>query len=220
LTGILATIQLVFSLYVYHGISDGGIAFGCDGEAALSRAFSSLCSGKVEESSYDLIMAIQKLLSVSTISWQHHHIKGHQDREQGINTLDKWALLNIEADGLAKSFLTRAHEQTCHYIIPQKPWSLWHQNKKIAPKLDVLYDVIHARTAINYWIHTRKTEDKALELVHWEGIHRALQTIPREKQVRVFKHTVGTCGVGKWMQRWKKWNSASCPRRGQFQDGK
>jgi len=191
LTGILATIQLVSCLCVQHDILDGGITFGCDREAALSRAFSSSCLGKVEESSYDLIAAIQKLLSISTISWQHHHIKGHQDREQGIDTLDQWALLNIEADGLAKSFLTRAHEQTCHYLIPQEPWSLWHQNKKIAPKLDVAYNLIHSRTAINYWIHTRKTEDNALELVHWEGIHRALQTIPREKQVRVYKHTVG-----------------------------
>ena len=57
----------------------------------------------MEESSYDLIAAIQTLPSKSTISWQHHQIKGHQDREQGIDTLDQWALLNIEADGLAKS---------------------------------------------------------------------------------------------------------------------
>jgi hypothetical protein len=38
LTGIYSTIQLINSLCNYHGIKEGEITFGCDGESALNQA--------------------------------------------------------------------------------------------------------------------------------------------------------------------------------------
>jgi hypothetical protein len=41
---------------------------------------------------------------------------------------------------------------------------------------------------------------------------------PRSKRSFVSKHTVGMCGVGKFMVRWKERESPNCPRCGQLED--
>ena len=40
----------------------------------------------------------------------------------------------------------------------------------------------------------------------------------RSRRVFISKHTVGMCGVGKFMHRWKQRDSPNCPRCGQFED--
>jgi hypothetical protein len=45
-----------------------------------------------------------------------------------------------------------------------------------------------------------------------------MQGLPRQKEWFIIKQTVGMCGVGKWMKRWKKWQDGHCPRCGQTGD--
>jgi hypothetical protein len=40
----------------------------------------------------------------------------------------------------------------------------------------------------------------------------------RPKRTFILKHTLGMCRVGKFMHRWKEWESPNCPRCGQFED--
>ncbi len=40
----------------------------------------------------------------------------------------------------------------------------------------------------------------------------------QHKRIFISKHTVGMCGVGKFMHLWKERDSPSCPRCGQFED--
>jgi hypothetical protein len=47
---------------------------------------------------------------------------------------------------------------------------------------------------------------------------KAMLQSPRSRCTFVSKHTVGMCGVGKFMHRWKEWESPNCPRCGQFED--
>lgn len=45
-----------------------------------------------------------------------------------------------------------------------------------------------------------------------------MQSTKRSRRVFVSKHTVGMCGVGKFMHLWKQRSSAACPRCGEFED--
>jgi hypothetical protein len=57
-----------------------------------------------------------------------------------------------------------------------------------------------------------------IEFINWEAIGRALKALSRPHQHFMSKHTVGICGVGKWMLRWKEWQSAHCPQCGAKED--
>eukprot|EP00957_Ditylum_brightwellii_P192155 14627286-Ditylum_brightwellii.AAC.1 len=50
---------------------------------------------------FSLITAIDNLISKSPIEWFLRHVKGHQDYHHG--PLNRWATLNVEMDGLAKT---------------------------------------------------------------------------------------------------------------------
>jgi len=40
--------------------------------------------------------------------------------------------------------------------------------------------------------------------VDWEAVQKALKEVPRLRKIFIIKHTMGMCGVGKFMKLWKK----------------
>jgi hypothetical protein len=60
LTGICTTIQLIKCLCDFHGIKEGAITFGCDGEVALNQAFSQILP-TIDTPSFDLLAAIHRI---------------------------------------------------------------------------------------------------------------------------------------------------------------
>jgi hypothetical protein len=54
--------------------------------------------------------------------------------------------------------------------------------------------------------------------INWGAIGQAMSQSQRSKRSFVSKHTVGMCGVGKFMVRWKERVSPNCPRCGQLED--
>jgi hypothetical protein len=77
-----------------------------------------------------------------------------------------------------------------------------------------IYKRIHALHAKEYWISRDRCNDNTFGLIHWDNIAHALKEIPRQRRVFISKHSVGMCGVGKFMKRWKEWDTDACPRCG------
>ncbi len=57
-----------------------------------------------------------------------------------------------------------------------------------------------------------------MKTVDWEAIGSTLQGIARGRRVFVSKHTAGMCGVGRFMKRWKQWDTDQCLRCGERED--
>jgi hypothetical protein len=51
-------------------------------------------------------------------------MKGHQDDHTALESLDRWAKLNIEMDAKAKNHMAIARRTPRHYMIAHEPWSL------------------------------------------------------------------------------------------------
>jgi hypothetical protein len=54
--------------------------------------------------------------------------------------------------------------------------------------------------------------------IAWDSIGQAMNHAPCNKRVFVSKHTVGICGVGKFMHCWKERDIPNCLRCGLFED--
>lgn len=70
----------------FYKITTGSIELGCDGQSALDKAFN-----------------FRDLWVSSSITWKFRHIKGHQDVHKSMDSLDHWAMLNVEMDSKPNS---------------------------------------------------------------------------------------------------------------------
>jgi hypothetical protein len=102
LAGIFGQLTLVNVICKVHNITHGSITIcGCDGMSALTKVFNDDVAVNIDGSQFDLLSAARSALKDSPISWTFRHIQGHQDDLIDAE-LDRWALLNIEMDSLAK----------------------------------------------------------------------------------------------------------------------
>ena len=97
-------------------------------------------------------------VSRSPLWWWWRHVKGHQnDDEEG--DLNKWALLNIKMDALAKAYWRR--QVDCQGAPQQKIedecWRVWLSKWKVATNMVEYHKRFCARPAtLKYWIKRRK----------------------------------------------------------------
>ena len=104
-SGILASLFFVNHLCSFFHIQMGSITMGCDGEGALYQSFHEDTPRSIDTPSFDLLMAIHRYRSWSSLRWQTTWIKGHQDDNTVFDKLDRLSQLNIWADKLAKSMI-------------------------------------------------------------------------------------------------------------------
>ena len=57
-----------------------------------------------------------------SISWKIRHIKGHQDDDNDLESLDRYGQLNVEMDTKAKAHWEQGSTGT-HWQADGKPWS-------------------------------------------------------------------------------------------------
>jgi hypothetical protein len=94
---------------------------------------------------FDLLSATRAALHASPVKWTFCHVKGHQDEDPEA-TLDRWALLNIQMDNLAKSYW---QEQFPMGLLPDQTnsgeyWPVFINGWKVHSSLHTtLYDDIY-----------------------------------------------------------------------------
>jgi hypothetical protein len=122
-------------------------------------------------------------------------------------------------DEHAKHFLPQASPSPCHYDIKGEPWQLWVNGSKITKEIQKqLYEAVHSSFSEEYWASKPNSSPASVRLVNWRTIGFAMKTLPRTRRVFLSKHISGMCGVGKFMKRWKDWDSDRCPRCGSPED--
>jgi hypothetical protein len=106
-------------------------------------------------------------------------------------------------DMKAKQFMDFAQNSLRHFYTINEPWSLWIENCKITTDLsNTIYDVVHAPAARIYWASKHQVDEEVIKDVNWSSaIEKAASSSPMKKRVFIMKHSVGMCGVGKFMTR-------------------
>jgi hypothetical protein len=212
LTGLYAATFLVYLLCDHFDIKQGSVTIGCDGISALHQAFSTYTPPSVDCPSFNLIMAIHRIRQRTPISWNPLHVAGHQDDHARFEDLDRISQLNVEADSLAKSFISTARLHPRFYDLKEEPWSIYYDGCKLLTFPKEIYNIIHFAEAFQYWGAREKIDPALLIFVQWGVITAAMKGMERSNCLYLSKHTMGMCGVGKWMKRWKERETADCPR--------
>ena len=222
--GILAAILGASLVCRRWKVQDGTVTVGCDNEAAVWNTF-----GKDEPttstSGFNLIKAARKLIRDSPLTWVGKHVKGHQDDTASMDTLDKWARANVEADIQANEYMNMTESKpTPHWHnlrLPGEGWSLYHEGLPIESKLD---DYIHKwtsqRTLPAYWVQKGRISEGHTEEVQWEWYRRAVQTMPPGQRQWSTKHFSGWEGTGTKMKLWKQRDTDECPRCKEKEDSR
>jgi len=201
----------------FHKIEEGSIAIGCDGKSALKTAFDSGTKLFRDVPSFDIVGAIMRLRRQSRLRWTTRFVKGHQDNTS--DDLDTWAARNVLMDAWAKQHLQIASKVPRHFSVKGEPWQLWLQGRKLTSRIDSqIYSAVHKESSLEYWKTKKDVPPEAVSRVDWPAIGRAMKGVPRGRRVFVTKHVAGMCGVGKFMKRWKYWNTDQCPRCGEAED--
>jgi hypothetical protein len=116
LAGIFSIMIFIKKLCEFYNISSGAIELGCDGQSTLDKAFNYVALIHLEEPNHDILHALCTLWAQSPISWKFKHVRGHQDDRSSIESLDRWAKLNVEMDTKAKRHMTIAKRTPWHYL--------------------------------------------------------------------------------------------------------
>jgi hypothetical protein len=133
--------------------------------------------------------------------------------------LDVWAQQNVQIDLKAKQHISVATALPRHFSIAGEPWQLWVQEKKITRDIQTtIYGVVQEKDSELYWSSKKDVDPLGIPLVDWQTIGCSMKQIPRARRTFIMKHTSGMCGVGKYIQRWKEWDTDACPRCGQPED--
>jgi hypothetical protein len=79
------------------------MALGCDCESGIIAIFEHTYDTP-KQPHYDLIHDIRKKLDASRLTWKFRQVCGHQDKHLPYHLLEMWGQMNVEMDGLAKTF--------------------------------------------------------------------------------------------------------------------
>jgi hypothetical protein len=217
LAGLYDILTMLSTLRPVHQLSSGKIAIACDNISALNNLLDTSRSQKISDAEHDLIYAMKNQLASIPISYQSHHVKGHQDEVRPKAALDRWSLLNIEMDNLAKSLVDGWVDSLGNQQIAGEPWVLWSNDVKLINDMgSKLYEILHSKAIEEYWIKKRKITEHGAYSIHWEAIEKAMKEVTLAKRTLITKHVTGMCGVS--MKLWGERDTDACPRCGAPED--
>ena len=215
LTGLYGMAIMIEAICKFHSVTQGKVEIGCDGLQALRNATHNTDIINPKYPHFDLIAATRAAMRrCKNIEWKSRHVKGHQDDDEDAQ-LDSWAKLNIEMDGKAKEhwYRTNQREEPQQCRIFGEPWALWIDGKKISQRVrESIIEQRQGKDCLRYWDKKRRFGQGTTVKIDWEATGKAMHSISRTRQQWVTKHVSGFCGTGKMMMRWKKRDTAKCPR--------
>jgi hypothetical protein len=212
LAGLYGIITMVSTVCSLCQLTAGKFTIACDNISALNKRVQ-YKPPKISEAEHDFLYTIWKVIAALPISYELHHVKGHQDEAQPTEELDQWSLLNIEMDTVAKTVLNSWSEDLDNQQIEGKPWAVWSNNAKLINNLDSrLYEIFNSKQIEEYWIRKNKFPQHKASDIHWEALERVIKTVPLVRRLFITKHAAGMCGVGKFMRLWGERDTDACPR--------
>jgi hypothetical protein len=98
--GILESLHCVSEV---HGISSGAIEIGLDGEQTM-KAVADTWPLDPGDPDYDLLQHLRGQITALPLTITFCWIASHHDMHKTFSQLDRWEQLNVECNGLAKSY--------------------------------------------------------------------------------------------------------------------
>ena len=216
LVGLAGIIKLVRNLEKEGKIPHGRIEVACDGKSALYQIFRQDQPTRTNIRHYDIISYCRALIAESKTCWTYRHVKGHQD--EFTHNLDEWERLNVEMDWLAKRY----------WNWDSAPDALSCRSREAGfvtvsmdgnPITSTLQKSIHQKVGFARWWKwwSLKQSESGLQSdnIDFPAIKLAFSSLSVPHRILVMKQAHGTCGVGKWMAKWKETTDGSCARCGQ-----
>jgi hypothetical protein len=179
LSGLYGISVMLITLCKLHQIQSGSITIACDNISALNNAMQHDHLPSLSQAEYDFIYVIKQKLQMLPISYSVKHVKGHQDNGGPTKRLDRWSLLNIEMDALAKSILEQWQECPSSQLIDGEPWPVMQDGVKLVKDIDRnLYKIVHAPAVLQYWTAKNKFPSHMKDSIHWEALETAMKETP------------------------------------------
>ena len=213
LYGVFSIVMTLTSIVRKYNITEGSITLACDNKASLFNSILHQQRSNINQSSFDILWAIHDLLQTLPIKIVPKHVLGHQD-------LKKKKLSLLET---LNCFVDRKASQYRHYIENSNTYKYskvhWLSNwvcridgKYITSEMDrhVLNKINESRMR-QYLVEKKKYHPRAFDLINWDAIQSATESLPHSKQLWLTKHVSGFCGVAVKMNECKKWESPLCP---------
>jgi hypothetical protein len=193
----------------------------CPGTACDHDAYRSELSGI-----FSILMVMKKFCEFRAISEGYITLgcDGKSALEKAFKTGTK-LFKDIPSYDLVASILRLRRESTLSWIPrfvkghqddTSTDLDLWAQRNILMDSWAKLH--LSAADGLKYWQSKVDVTQEVTALVDWQAIGRAMKGATRGRRVFVSKHTAGMCGVGKFMVRWKQWETNQCPRCGLPED--
>jgi hypothetical protein len=178
----------------HFGISSGAIEVGCNGQITLRHAFGRgpKFDPDIKDADYNILSAIRKLLARSPVTWAWRHVAGHQD-DDGIEELNRWAMLNIEMDNLAKVYWNNISDhQVGNFSITDEYWPACIRGEKIASWLDErIWEHILGSAQCEHWERKGRLTRESISRVNWHACEKAMKSLAIERWNWIAKHVSG-----------------------------
>jgi hypothetical protein len=211
--GIFAIVVVVEALVALYDIKEGAIEVACDCESGLIAIFDHHYDTPGQPH-HDLIHEIRRKIASSPITWNHRHVRGHQDKHVPFHLLDMWGQLNVEMDSLAKAFWNE-HSSTTQPVYPPNTsgWSIWTDNRKLSTwDRNQLYDHAQSTDILQHWSERRHLPPQLIRSIDWEASENAIKRLGLNKSLWIPKWLAGFAPVGKVLKRYNLQTHDECPR--------
>ena len=178
LAGMYASIRFIYLLSKYFDIAEGTIRYGCDGQSALVKSFTSPCNSNQKD--FDLISAIKQNVLDCPIEIEWEHVHGHRDKILPISMLTTIEKLNVIADMNAKEHASRHSftKHTCTNVIGEF-WPIYkNDNTKITSNTSITIEKeINKRTLIQHWESRGRLHNTDASQIDTKSLAHAMKQI-------------------------------------------
>ncbi len=217
LGGVAGILEALHGICEAHGVTEGRIEVGLDGEQAMKEAFGHWPLDP-SRPDYDMLQHIRGMIRKSPLTFSSRWIESHQDDKAELAQLDHWGKLNVECDGLAKSFWNTnalADSWMPNLQFGYEQWSLWIANQKLT-KIDKhkLYAFTFSERTTKYWHRKHSLTPELITSINWDACEEAMGRLPFGRKRWLIKHATGFCGVGRRELLRGNQDHDECPRCG------
>jgi exonuclease III len=220
LGGIFGIIDLANQLCTEYSLTAGSITVGCDCASALTNI---TCHSPIgsQRPHNDILTGIRFLLKASPLTWEFHHVRGHQDDHIGYSLLDRWAALNVDMDLLAKMYwhtLTDRQPSPTPFNLTPFPgqWSIWYKEYRLPCWTTKRAQRLFYRSPSElFWTRRLKCE-QVYSVLDWSSTALGIRRSAIHQRLWIPKWLCSTLPIGKNLVRWGKPDvMLQCPRCGE-----
>ena len=209
LGGILSTIAYTNELCKRTG-TEGTCTLACDNIGALSASFG-WKTPNPNWKSFDIVSMIRHQLRISSIQWNHRHVKGHQDDQDKFLDLDAASQANVIADENAKEEWKKNYSPSKNRTAGQ-PWTITCQGTVLTGNVENrLRHELYETPLKKWWMKKCNLESCEENLIDWDAYYSFRKLTPKWRNVWAVKYGAGLLPTGQNLERRGHRDNPSCP---------